>query len=348
MKALVMKGPNDYKVEDVPKPECPKDGVLIKVIGCGLCGSDLRILKHGKNTIDYPHTTGHEVSGEIVEIGEDYEGKWDIGDKLAVAPLVYCGECEFCLKGEFEFCKNYKEIGQHWSGGFAEYMVIPKESLDLGAIQEIPEGLDPVVASVSEPISACFNGQEKGNIGYGDTVVIIGAGPIGCIHASLAKARGADKVITADINNERLEKTKNFGADILINASEKDLVKEVMKITNELGAEVVITANPVPQTQVQAVEMAKKGGRILLFGGLPPKKSKPGIDTNIVHYRALSLIGTSIFSPVHQYEAIKLLKNGRIPGEKLVTHRLPLTEFKKGVKLAEEGKALKVVFTPNQ
>ena len=348
MKALVMRGPGDYKVEEVAKPDCPSNGVLIKVIGCGLCGSDLRILKHGKDTISYPHTTGHEVSGEIVEVGGQYNGIYEIGDQLAIAPIVYCGKCEFCRTGEYEFCNNYKEIGQHWSGGFAEYMAIPEESLNLGVIQKVPEDLDPIIASVSEPISSCVNAQEKGDIGFGDTVVIIGAGPIGCIHASLAKARGAEKVITSDINEERLEMTKEFGADITINAAEKDLVEEVMSLTNNMGVEVVITANPVPMTQVQAVNMAKKGGRIILFGGLPPKDSKPGIDTNIVHYRGLQLIGTSIFSPKHNYQALDLLKKGKIPGEKLVTHRLPLKDFKKGVELAESGEALKLVFMPNK
>lgn len=348
MEALVFNGPDDYDFKEVPKPECPERGLLIKVIACGLCGSDLRTLQSGhKNITSYPWTIGHEVSGEIIEVGQDYRGAYKEGDILAVAPLVYCGECEFCINGRYELCNNVRELAQHWPGGFAQYMAIPEESLKLGTIQKVPEGLDPVIAAIAEPASSCINAQEKGDVGFEDIVVIIGAGPIGCIHTSLAKAKGAKTVIVADIKDDRLEMCKPFGADIAINATNVDLVEEVMKITNGSGADVIITANPVPRTQVQAVEMAKKGGRILLFGGLPKDNSKPGIDTNIIHYRGLHLIGTTTFAPRHHLQALSLMEAKKIPGDKLVTHRLPLTDFKEGVRLARRGKALKVVYLPN-
>ena len=137
-----------------------------------------------------------------------------------------------------------------------------------------------------------------------------------------------------------------FGADHLINSQNTDLVEAVKSLTNGKGADVVITANPVGQTQVQALEMAKKGGRVVLFGGLPHNASKPGIDTNLIHYKGLQVIGTTTFAPRHNRLALELLASGRIPGERLVTHVLPLSEFAEGVKLAVEGEALKVVFKP--
>ncbi len=347
MQALVLEAPGEYGIKRIPVPDCPEEGLLLQVLYCGLCGSDLRILDKGHKNISYPWTIGHEVSGKVIEVGQNYKGQYQKGDLLAVAPVVYCGQCEFCIGGQYEFCENIKELGQNWQGGFAEYMPLPAASLELGSVRKIPENLDPVYAAVAEPPSSCINAQEKGNVGFQETVVIIGAGPIGCIHASLAKARGAETVITADIHQNRLQLSKEFGADITINASERDLVKEVKKLTEGRGADVVITANPVPETQVQAVEMTKKAGRILLFGGLPKDNSKPGIDTNIVHYRGLSLIGTTTFAPVHHLTALKLIKSGKIPADKLVTHKLPLSEFKKGVKLAKQGEALKVVFKIN-
>lgn len=346
MKALVLRGPMDYNIEEVTVPVCPPGGMLVKVIACGLCGSDLRTLKSGHRNIKYPWTIGHEVSGTVIETGANFKGLWKIGDMLVIGPMVYCGECEFCLSGAYELCENSREIAQQWPGGFAEYIAIPEEAIARGTIQYLPEGLKPEIGCVAEPVSSCVNAQEKASIGLGDTVVIIGSGPIGCVHISIAKARGAQKVIIADIIDERLELCKPFGPDYMINSAKCDLVLEVKKLTGGKGADVAITANPVGATQVQALEMAKKGGRIVLFGGLPHDSSKPGIDTNLIHYKGLHLMGTTTFAPRHNKLALSLLSSGRVPGEKLVTDVLPLSDFKNGVQKAAEGKALKVVFKP--
>ncbi len=346
MRALVIKGPMQYDIENVEIPVCPDRGILLKVLACGLCGSDLRTIKSGHKNIKFPWIIGHEISGIVVETGCNYHGKWKIGDLLAVAPVVYCGTCDFCLAGKYELCENIREIAQTWPGGFAEYVAIPEEALALGTVQSVPEGLDPVIAAIAEPLSSCVNAQEKARIGLGDSVMIIGSGPIGCFHIALARARGAGTIIIADVFDERLELCKSFGPDITINASKVDLVEEVMKITNGKGVDVVITANPVGETQVQAIKMAKKGGRVVLFGGLPHGKSKPEIDTNIIHYRAIHLMGTTTFAPHHHKLALSLMANGRIPGDKMVTHRMPLSDFEKGLQLAINGKALKVVFIP--
>jgi len=346
MKAVVIHAPMQYKFEDVPVPECPKGGFLLKVIACGLCGSDLRTLRSGHSKVAFPWTIGHEISGTVVEVGSDYQGQYKEGDVLAVGPVVYCGYCDFCLNGNYELCENHQEIAQAWPGGFAEYIAIPEESAKRGTIRPVPEELDPAIAAISEPISSCVNAQQRGQIGLGDTMVIIGAGPIGCIHTSLGRARGADKIIIADISEDRLKMCEAFGPDVTVNAAEVDLVAEIRRLTVGKGADVVITANPVPSTQVQAVEMASKAGKVLLFGGLPKDNSKPGVDMNIVHYNALTLIGTTTFAPRHQIIALKLLASGRIPGDKLVTHRFPMSEFDHAVKMALEGKVLKAVLLP--
>ncbi len=346
MKAVVISAPMDFALKDVPLPDCPPGGMLLRVHACGLCGSDLRTLRHGHSRVELPWIVGHEISGTVVETGEDCRTQWAEGEMLAVGPVVYCGECEFCMEGRYEFCEGYREIAQAWPGGFAEYVAVPEEAVRLGNVHRIPDGLDPAVAALSEPVSSCVNAQERGEIGLGDTVVVIGAGPIGCIHVALARARGADRIIVADVNAARLALCAPFEPDCAIDASDTDLVEEVRRITGGKGAEVVITANPAPATQVQAVEMARKAGRILLFGGLPKDRSKPGIDTNIVHYRALTLIGTTTFAPRHQRVALQLLASGRVPGEKLLTHRFPLSEFAEAVELAMQGKALKAVILP--
>ena len=344
MKAIVIRAPMQFDMEDVPVPECPEGGLILEVIACGLCGSDLRTLRSGSSKVTYPWIIGHEIAGTVVEVGDGYQGQWQKGDELAVGPVNYCGVCDFCVSGKYEICENHREIAQAWPGGFAEYIAIPEECVSRGAIRPVPEALDPVIAAISEPISSCVNAQENGRVGLGDTVVIIGAGPIGCIHTSLARARGADRIIIADVVGERLKMCETFAPDVIVNASETPLVEEVRRLTDGKGADVIITANPVSVTQVQAVEMAKKGGRILLFGGLPGDDCKPGIDTNIVHYNALHLIGTTTFAPRHQIAALELLASGRIPGDNLVTHRFPFSQFKKGVEMAMAGKVLKAVF----
>ena len=346
MKAAVVHAPMDFRVEDVPKPEVPSGGLLLKVYACGLCGSDLRTLRSGHHRVTLPWIVGHEISGEVVELGSEYEGRWAVGDMLAVGPVVYCGVCDFCINGEYELCENYREIAQAWPGGFAEYVAIPEAALRLGTILPVPEDLDPAIAAISEPVSSCVNAQERGRVGLGDTVVVIGAGPIGCVHVSLARARGAGKVFIADILDDRLRMAEAFAPDATINAGEVDLVGEVRRLTGGKGADVIVTATPAPIASVQAVEMARKGGRILIFGGLPKDKSKPGVDMNTVHYNALYVIGTTTFAPRHQRVALGLLASGRIPGDKLVTHRFPLSEFVEGAKLALEGKTLKAVFLP--
>jgi L-iditol 2-dehydrogenase len=174
----------------------------------------------------------------------------------------------------------------------------------------------------------------------------MGSGPIGCIHVSLARNRGAQKVYIVDVVEDRLKMAEDFVPDGTINASKTQVVEEVRRLTQGKGADVIVTATPAPEAQVQAVEMARKGGRILLFGGLPKDQSRPGIDMNIVHYNALHLIGTTTFAPRHYRTALMLLESGRIPGDKLIRHRFPLSDFRKGAMLALEGKVLKAVFMP--
>lgn len=346
MKAVIIHAPGDFGVYDADKPVCPDGGILVKVLAVGLCGGDLRTIRMGHHRVKLPFIVGHEVSGQVVELGRRYAGPWQMGDRLAIAPVVYCGVCDFCQDGVFELCTGYKELAQSWPGGFAEFMAIPPEAVVRGTIQKIPEGIDPVHATIVEPLSSCVNAQEKGHVGLNDTVVVIGAGPIGTFHLELARARGAKTVIVADVNRDRLRLIEPFYPDHLISVAAVNLVDEVRRVTNGRGADVVITANPVPETQVQAVEIARKGGRVLLFGGLPKDKARPGIDMNLVHYNALHLIGTTIFAPGHNRIAMDLVATGRVSAEKIISHVLPLSQFSGAVKLAMEGVARKVVFVP--
>lgn len=346
MQAVVVRAPMDFDVESVPMPVAPAGGLLLRVKACGLCGSDLRTLRFGHRKVQLPYIIGHEICGVVAKTGSGYSGRWATGDMLSMGPVVYCGSCDFCLEGRYELCEQYREIAQAWPGGLAEYMAVPPEALRLGVIERVPAGVDPGNAAIAEPISSCLNAQERGGVGLGDTVVIIGAGPIGCIHIALARLHGADRVIIADINPERLKLAEPFAPDAIIDSSRLDLVSEVRRLTDGRGSDVTITATPAPGAVVQAVEMARKGGRILLFGGLPKDDSKPPVDMNLVHYNALALIGTTTFAPRHYRLAVQLAASNRIPVDKLISHRLPLAQFKEGAMMALEGKVLKAVFLP--
>jgi L-iditol 2-dehydrogenase len=336
----------DFSVEDAPIPECPEGGLLLKVHACGLCGSDLRTLRHGHRRVTFPWIIGHEISGQVVKVGTAFSGPWKPGDMLAVGPLVFCGRCDFCLDGRHELCEGYREIAQAWPGGFAEYIAIPPEAVERGTIEPVPPTLDPAVAAIAEPVASCLNAQEKGRIQPGETVAVLGAGPVGSIHVLLARSHGAGTILVADVDVSRLASCADLQPDGLIDASTTDVVTEARRLTRGRGPDVVITANPAPASQVQAVEMARKGGRILLFGGLPKGQSKPAIDTNVIHYNALHVVGTTIFAPRHYAMALDLLASGRIEGERVITHRFALAEFAKGVELAFQGQVRKAIFLP--
>lgn len=344
MKAVVVRAPMQFDVEEVAMPETPAGGFLLDVKACGLCGSDLRTLRSGHRKVTFPWVIGHEICGVVAETGAGYDGPWQEGELLSMGPVVYCGHCDFCLEGRYELCENYREIAQAWPGGLAEYMAVPPEAVRLGVIEKVPAGVDPGSAAIAEPISSCLNAQERGQVGMGDSVLIIGSGPIGCIHASLARIHGADKVFIADISADRLGFAEAFEPDALIDVSKTDIVDEVRRLTNGKGADVIVTATPAPIAVVQAVQMARKGGRILVFGGLPKDNSTPPVDMNLVHYNALYVIGTTTFAPRHYRLAVKLVTSNRIPVDKLITHRFPLAEFKQGAQMALEGKVLKAVF----
>jgi L-iditol 2-dehydrogenase len=239
-----------------------------------------------------------------------------------------------------------REIGQQWPGAMADYVAIPQESVVMGNILPAPEGLDCQYAAIVEPGSSVIHAHERAATTLGDTVLIMGSGPIGCLHVAVARACGAARIFMSDVVPERLELAKSFGPDEVINATKEDVAARVKELTDGLGPTIVVTANPSPQAPVDAVQMVAKGGRVILFGGLPHDNSAPGVDLNIVHYQNLDLIGLSRFAPRHFRKSLQMLASGRIPGEKLVTSVLPLEQADEGVNGALEGRELKVVFKP--
>jgi L-iditol 2-dehydrogenase len=342
MKAVVMYGPNNIRYEDVEKPTCPEGGFLLKIKAVGLCGSDIRNLLTDSRKGKYPHIYGHEQVGIIEEIDKNVTG-FKVGDRVYVYAGDPCMECEFCLKGQTQNCMNPGDYLER-QGGFADYIGVLKTQLR-GSVHRIPEGVDMELATLAEPLSSVYSCLENVNISIGDTVVILGAGPIGCFHAQLAKLRGAFKIIMTDINDTRLDLARQFGVDYAINSKKEDAVDAVKKLTCGRGADKVISANPTVEGQAQCIYMLKKGGTGVFFGGVQKGKTAE-IDTNYIHYNNIWLFGQYGASLDQVKKAFDLAISPLFPTRKFITHIMPLSQIKEAIKLTQTGEAIKVVLIP--
>lgn len=347
MRALVFLEPGKMEIQDVPDPVCTERGMVIKVEACGICGSDLRTYRNGHPRVIPPWIIGHEVAGVVVEVGKEVRD-FKVGDRVAVAPPVYCGKCWYCKRGIYYLCINQRELAQAWPGGFAEYMALPEEALAFGSIHQIPDGLSFEEAAISEPASSCVNAHEIVGTSLEDTVAIIGAGPIGCFHVEIARARGARKIILMDVLESRLELARKFSPDHLLQniPGSKEYIDRVRELTDGLGASVVVVACPSGEAQKDALAMAAKGGRVLFFGGLPKDQSQVLFDSNLIHYRGLHVIGATTFSPKHHQIVLDMFAQEKIHAKDYITHILPLERFAEGIEELSRGEALKVVLRP--
>ncbi|MCA0435184.1 MAG: zinc-dependent dehydrogenase [Austwickia sp.] len=348
MKALRFYAPEDVRLEDVPEPVCGPTEVKIKVRNCSTCGTDVKILHNGHVNITGVTIMGHEIAGEVVEVGAQARGGFAVGDRVQVIAAVPCGECHECAKGWMEVCQNQTSVGYQYDGGFAEYMIVPEQVLKVDGLNHIPDNVGFDEASALEPFACAINAQEQLGIEEGDFTVVFGAGPIGCMHIRIA--RGVHKVgpvVLVDINAERLKMSADaVQPDHVINSAEEDVVAKVMELTGGRGADVVITATPANITQEQAIAMAARNGRISFFGGLPKTNPIINCDSNLVHYRQLHIHGANGSAPRHHKAALHYVSTGQIPVKDLITARLPLERAMEAFDIVAKGEAIKVTIEP--
>ena len=348
MLALRFYAPEDLRLEDVPEPTCGTDEVKIRVKNCSTCGTDVKIRKNGHQNLAPPRIIGHEIAGEVVEVGSGVAGDWKPGDRVQVIAAVPCGKCHECRKGWMAVCQNQTSVGYQYDGGFAEYMIVPREVLAVDGMNRIPDGVGFAEASAAEPFACAINAQEQLGIEPGDDVVIFGAGPIGCLHVRIARGvHRAGRIILVDINSERLKMSADaVKPDVVINASEVNIVEEILKLTDGRGADVVITATPANITQEQAVSMAARNGRISFFGGLPKTNPTITLDSNLVHYRQLHIHGANGSAPEHNRRALDYIASGEVPVADLITRRIRLRDVMDAFGIVERGEAIKVTVEP--
>ncbi len=347
MLAAVYYGPQDLRVEQRPIPEIGPQEALLKMVSSGVCGTDLRIY-HGAHRKYQPGTIripGHEVVGDITQIGAEVKGL-QVGQRVFIAPNIGCGHCRQCVSGNNNLCSNYDAPGITFDGSFAEYMRIPSGAILQGNIIPIQEDVDPATAALIEPFACVLRGQDKLHIQPGETVLVVGAGPIGVMHVMLAKLRGAGRVLVSELIPERLEQARRLGADRVINPAKEDLPAIVAEETQDQGIDVAIVAAPAPQAQEIVLELAATNGRINYFGGLPKDRPIISINSNLIHYKELLLTGTTACSTDDCRRAASIIASGRIDLSSLVGARFPLKDTVQAILATEAGKSLKVIVEP--
>ena len=343
MKAVVYHAPGDIRVEDVPTPVCGADELLVRVDACAVCGTDWKSFKHGNPRIKAPLTMGHEFTGIVVQVGRDAVGGLAVGDRIVMATSISCGSCFYCRRRWPNLCVDLAPMGFTFAGGMAEYVVIPSLALRNGHVVKTPRDLPAEHAALSEPVSCAVNSLQHCDLQRGDTVLVLGAGPMGLMNACVARSFGAGKIILSELNEARLAQAESFGCNVLVNPAKEDLAARVMAETGGLGADVAIVAAPAAAPQEQAVHLVRKRGTVVLFASLPKGASNLTIDSRPVHYGELRVVGTSDSAPWHVEQAVALLAAGAVPGAKLATHVLPLTQFHQALGLMESGRSLRVV-----
>ncbi len=342
MKAALLKEVGSMEITDVPVPECPADGLLIRVHACAVCGTDVKVYRHGHRLIVPPRITGHELAGEIVEVGREAAG-FEVGRRVAIAPAVPCGKCRYCRRGIQSMCDNLTAIGYMYDGGFAEFMSVPAAAVANDCVNLLPENVSYEEASLTEPLACCINAHELAWIGLGQTVAVIGAGPIGCLNVQLARARGATQTILADISDHRLDLAQRANADLCVNSSSESLTDRIMDATNGVGADVVIVACSSGKAQEQALELVAKRGVVNFFGGLPKDDPFIRFNSNLMHYREFYAVGNHGSTPRQNAMALDLIGAGKIDARSLITHRLGISRTIEGIEITERGEGLKVL-----
>jgi L-iditol 2-dehydrogenase len=337
----------DLRLEDAPEPVPARGEIAVRVRACSMCGTDLKIVDHGHHRLTAPRVLGHEIAGEVAEAGAEVTG-WRPGDRVQVAAAIGCGNCADCSQGQMTVCPNLKTFGYDYDGGFAEYLLVSASVLAAGGVNRIPAGVSFAEASVTEPLACVVNAQQLAGVGAGDDVLIIGAGPVGCLHARLARSQAAARVFLADLGRpERLGLAAALVApEAAIDAADTDLVGEVMRLTGGRGADAVIVCAASGRAQQQAVSMAARRGRVSLFAGLPKGSTAVSLDTNLIHYREVRLVGAAGASPAQNAQALELIGTGQVAVADLITRRFPLTEIHAALDVLRQGAAIKVTVEP--
>lgn len=340
MKAGLLRAPNELIFETVPDPVLAKGDILVRVKAATVCGTDIRIFRGRKTAgVRYPSILGHEFAGEIVDNGG--HSALACGEAVAVCPAIPCGYCDYCKRGYENICQNLTAIGYEIDGAFAEYIRIPERAIQTGNVFKIPTGVSWEKAALVEPLSCVLNGQEKIGIEVGDSVVILGSGPIGLLHVKLARHSGASRIIVSEPSASRRDAAIAAGADIVVDPTKEDLLTVVRKNTKGLGADKVIVAIGVTKLANDALALARHRGKISLFAGFSVAETA-NMDVNLIHYNELVVTGSFGLNRLQFEKSLDMIASGQVEVDSMLTHRFGLDEISAALETAEKGSAVKV------
>ncbi|WP_020620626.1 erythritol/L-threitol dehydrogenase [Paenibacillus daejeonensis] len=352
MKAVVCHGPGDYRYETVATPEPGPREVLIRVEGCGICAGDVKawdgapMFWGGDGQPRYvktPVIPGHEFVGLVVAVGGDVSD-YQVGDRLISEQIVPCTECRFCRRGQYWMCHKHDIYGfqSNVNGAMAEYMIFPEHAIN----HRVPHDLPLEQAILIEPYACSMHAVNRAGIELGDFTVISGAGTLGLGMVAAARLRGPGTLAVIDLQDDRLELAKQFGADLVLNPSRDNVVEAILERTEGYGCDVYIEASGAPASVIQGLHAIRKLGRFVEFSVFG---SPVTVDWSIIGDRKeLDILGAHL-GPYCYPHVIRGIADGRLPTKGVVTHQLPLSEFETGFQMVKKSSGcLKVILLPDR
>ncbi|MEM0131434.1 MAG: zinc-dependent dehydrogenase [Saccharolobus sp.] len=323
-------------IKDIEIPKLQEGDVLVKMKACGLCGTDLE--KISCQYVASQPILGHEPTGIVEESTVDWLKK---GDRVFAHHHVPCYECYYCRKGSPTMCPYYRKTNLD-PGGFAEYFRVPAWNVKRGGILKLPDNVSFDEGAFIEPLATVVRAQRRVRIDEGDTVFIVGAGPMGLLHSAMAKVNRAGTIITSDISDFRVDFSYKVGVNYSINSKKVNVVDEVKKLTDGRGADVTIVASGSPRAILDGLYSTRKGGRVLLFG-VPYKGTILNYDISELLNNEISIISSNAAVEEDTREALNIIASKRIDVTKLITNKFPLEQFNEAIRVANEGKSIKII-----
>lgn len=346
MRAATYFGKEDLRVVETADPALDDGEMLLRIHACSVCGTDLRTYRHGDAKIIPPRILGHEFCATVVE-SRAPEANVTVGDRVVMYIVIVHERDRYVEMGRENLTAHRTTMSYHHDGAFAPLMKVPAIAVRQGNLFKITSDIPHDRMSLAEPLGCCMNAHSRLGIGLKDTVAVIGAGPIGIMHACLARLQGAQKVIVLDNNPARLEMARRFDIDatVLVEAdgSHREIARE---LTGGHGPDVVIVAVSAAAAQNDGLEIAAKAGRVNFFAGLPKSNPVAPLNVNTIHYKELTVSGSYSEKKSDFQAAFALLHSGRFPADKIITHHLPLDRVTEAFPLMESGEALKVCIEP--
>jgi L-iditol 2-dehydrogenase len=341
MQVAVYYNNQDIRIQEMPVPQIGEDEILLRVMASGICGSDVIEWYRVPNA---PRVLGHEAAGTIAKVGRNVKGH-NLGERVFVSHHVPCGKCHYCLRGHETACETLHTTN-YYPGGFAQYVRVPKVNVEKG-VYNLPQSMSFEEGTFIEPLACVIRGQRLSELDKKDTLLIIGAGNAGILHAQLAKIKKAQKIIVADINPHRLKLAQEFGANLVIDAKES-MPEQLKVLNNGRLADQVMVCTGATQAALAALNCVDKGGTIVFFA-VPDPSTKIPVPITQFWRNEITLKTSYGASPEDLAESLKILSRKTIDTARMITHILPLQDAKEGFRLvAKAGESLKVILQPNR